>query len=69
MVLRKIRKRLRKDDPVYNCEVYEYLGCSHVDGFLCDLETCSTLKDFKEELERKYKLNKLTDVIKNNTRL
>ena len=27
-------------DPVYNCEVYKKIGCSHVDGFLCDFEKC-----------------------------
>jgi hypothetical protein len=27
-------------DPVRNCNVYKTLGCSHVDGFLCDMRTC-----------------------------
>ena len=28
-------------DPVKHCDLYKDEGCSHVDGFLCDFETCS----------------------------
>jgi hypothetical protein len=30
-----------KLDPVKTCEVYKKHGCSHVDGPLCDVETCT----------------------------
>ncbi len=39
----------RKDDPVKNCDVYKKEGCSHVDGFLCDMKTCDILSKFKGE--------------------
>lgn len=28
-------------DPVTGCQLYKDLGCSHVDGFLCDYPNCS----------------------------
>lgn len=34
-------KELFNSDPVYNCKVYTKIGCSHVDGLLCDFKTCS----------------------------
>lgn len=36
----------RVNDPVYNCSVYKEEGCSHVDGFLCDIKTCSSIKEY-----------------------
>jgi hypothetical protein len=27
-------------DPVRHCELYKDHGCSHVDGFLCNVDTC-----------------------------
>ena len=40
----------RKDypDPVKECELYQDEGCSHVDGFLCDVENCSELQDYRQ---------------------
>ena len=38
---------IRQDDPVYSCAIYEKFGCSHVDGMLCDMKTCSTLEQYK----------------------
>ena len=29
-----------EDDPVYHCLLYIYEGCNHVDGYLCDYDTC-----------------------------
>ena len=40
---------LTKNDPVFHCDVYKEKGCSHVDGFLCDFETCSMRLDYKKE--------------------
>lgn len=28
-------------DPVKYCNLYKEEGCAHVDGILCDFETCS----------------------------
>lgn len=42
---------MRETDPVYNCDVYldkENGSCSHVDGYLCDMETCQILKDYRD---------------------
>jgi hypothetical protein len=36
-------------DPVRHCEVYRKEGCTHVDGFLCDMETCDILEKFLRE--------------------
>lgn len=27
-------------DPVKHCDLYKDEGCAHVDGFLCDFDTC-----------------------------
>lgn len=32
-------------DPVKHCDLYKDKGCGHVDGYLCDMNTC------KERLE------------------
>ena len=37
-------------DPVRYCEVYRDIGCAHVDGYLCDMETC--------DIRQKYLLEK-----------
>ena len=37
----------RPNDPVYFCELYRRDGCSHVDGFLCDFDTCKERKEFE----------------------
>jgi hypothetical protein len=39
-------------DPVYHCELYKYDGCSHVDGFLCRIETCKERLEFVEDLKK-----------------
>jgi len=47
----------RKNDPVYSCKVYKNLGCAHVDGLLCDMKTCNTLKEYKiRELEQQLNI-------------
>lgn len=33
-------------DPVKNCGFYKSLGCSHVDGPLCDFPRCSMFKEW-----------------------
>lgn len=34
-------------DPVLYCLVYKEIGCTHVDGYLCDMETCDILSKYK----------------------
>ena len=53
----------KNNDPVKYCEVYKKEGCSHVDGYLCDFPKCSMLLEYREELERSYKLKKIIDSI------
>ena len=38
-----------KNDPLKDCQVYKKLGCSHVDGLLCDFPNCSLNNDFINE--------------------
>ena len=35
------------NDPVLYCLVYKEIGCTHVDGYLCDMETCDILSKYK----------------------
>ena len=46
--IRLMPARFRKDDPVYNCALYKDKGCSHVDGFLCNMPTCTMLKEYED---------------------
>lgn len=39
-----------KNDPVYNCELYnddDAGSCAHVNGMLCNYPRCSLLTDYK----------------------
>lgn len=47
----------KNTDPVKGCDVFKNIGCSHVDGPLCDYPECSMLEKFRnaQELEYKYK--------------
>ena len=47
-IIQELTERLQKD-PVRHCDVYKEQGCSHVDGFLCDMETCDILQKWKDE--------------------
>jgi hypothetical protein len=40
-----------KDDPIRYCRLYKEGGCSHVDGYLCDLQTCSIRIDYEQKIE------------------
>lgn len=31
---------INKKDPVKSCQVYKLVGCAHVGGMLCNMETC-----------------------------
>lgn len=43
---------LIKPDPVKECPLYRNRGCSHVDGYLCDMKTCTELAKYREDFER-----------------
>lgn len=46
-------KNINSNDPVYKCRVYKNKGCSHIDGYLCNIKTCNILEDYKiRELEQ-----------------
>ena len=36
---------IKSADPVRSCNIYKTIGCSHVDGFLCDFPNCNILKE------------------------
>ena len=36
-------------DPVKHCDVYKEDGCAHVDGYLCDFETCDIRLEWAEK--------------------
>ena len=48
-------------DPLKKCYLYKEEGCSHVDGFLCNVDTCKErleheLFKLEQELDIPYKL-------------
>jgi hypothetical protein len=50
-MLKDLLKALRNkiidiNDPVKVCGVYKEKKCAHVDGFLCNVNTCSILKKY-----------------------
>ena len=36
-------------DPVRHCKVYKEIGCSHVDGYLCNMSDCSIRREYNRE--------------------
>lgn len=36
-------------DPVRHCQVHRQIGCAHVDGFLCEMNTCEILSAYKKK--------------------
>ena len=41
--------RRTMNDPVEHCDVYKEDGCAHVDGYLCDFETCDIRLEWAEK--------------------
>lgn len=41
-------------DPVKHCQVYKAIGCAHVDGYLCNMNTCNitTTIQFRPKFKR-----------------
>jgi len=55
---RELVKKFRQNDPVYSCEVYKSEGCSHVDGFLCDMKSCTIRFEWMgNKSDKELKLN------------
>ena len=56
-MIKKIVKFIKEfkfhKDPTKYCDVFRKEGCCHVDGFLCFVDTCLTLKEYKEKNDRK----------------
>jgi hypothetical protein len=44
--------RTLRSDPVKYCELYKDSGCSHVDGMLCEMETCKERLEYVELQEK-----------------
>lgn len=45
--------KIHKNDPVRHCAAYKDIdngSCAHVDGFLCDMKTCTILKDYNKSI-------------------
>ena len=58
--------RQTMSDPVRHCDVYREDGCSHVDGYLCDFETC----DIRLEWVQKKNLGiKIAEIQRNSADL
>ena len=41
-------------DPVKHCDLYKDDGCSHVDGFLCDYETCEMRLEYMDLQKKNF---------------
>jgi len=50
----KYIKQARLTDPVHSCDVHKQIGCSHVDGYLCNVNTCDILSNYKNTIKNKY---------------
>jgi hypothetical protein len=44
-------KNIYKNDPIKKCDLYKNIGCSHVDGYLCDFPNCTMNKEYLVEKE------------------
>jgi hypothetical protein len=55
-------------DPVRHCELYKYDGCSHVDGFLCNVETCKERLEWVEFLRREKPEGKNFEILERGPR-
>ena len=44
-------------DPKNHCDLHKDMKCTHVDGFLCNVNTCKMLADYKEVKSTEGDLN------------
>lgn len=49
--IRRIWRKLRNSDPIYNCPVYKNEGCAFVDGPFCIPSNCKIVYNY---LDRKW---------------
>ena len=54
----KITEEYQKTDPLCCCEFHKQVGCTHVDGILCNTETCNTRTDYQLQLLEREKHKK-----------
>ena len=54
---------LFNNDPVLHCEVFNYIGCAHVDGMLCDFPECSMRKEYIRKNYRDMSKEDSTNII------
>ena len=40
---------MKKTDPVFGCEKYKRIGCTHVSGRDCGYPKCTSLEKFRAE--------------------
>ncbi len=48
-IMEKMRKA-KENDPVRSCPVHIEIGCSHVDGMICDMRDCNILDKYREDI-------------------
>ena len=39
-------------DPIIHCPVYKTEGCAHVDGYLCEVETCPIITNWCNKVQK-----------------
>ena len=49
-------------DPIRQCALYKQEGCVHIDGFLCNVETCTMLQEFIQG-EGEFSINKTPHLV------
>lgn len=54
----KITEEYQKTDPLCCCEFHKQVGCTHVDGILCDVNTCNTRTDYQLQMLEQEKHKK-----------
>lgn len=40
------------NDPCKSCSLYKEIGCTHVDGFMCDFPSCEMLVEYERLKEK-----------------
>ena len=48
----------QQTDPAQYCEFHRDNNCAHVDGYLCDVNTCNTRTDYQLQLLEQEKHKK-----------
>ena len=48
-------------DPIIHCPVYREIGCAHVDGYLCEVETCPIIVEYSAKKCQEVVVTDLTE--------